>query len=230
MTPVMIVTRPAAQGERFAREVLAAWNRPLTVLFAPLIEIVQRPVTVKTPDAVIFTSANGVTAAAGLGLPQGLRAWCVGQKTAEAARRAGFDVIAGPGDAAGLVVQIVAAHPRGQLVHVRGQHARGDICAQLTTAGILCQDVVAYEQRALALTDGAKAALSDANRVILPLFSARTAHILWKQAPFTAKVQPIAISKAVAATVPKAYAQNVILAHRPDRAAMVAAVLSALRG
>lgn len=229
MTPTVILTRPKAQSESFATELLAQWDGPIEIIHAPLIEIVPVDARCKTPDAVIFTSANGVSASKRLGLPKGLSAWCVGSKTAELARAAGFEPVRGPGDADGLVRQIIAANPRGRLAHIRGMHARGDVSARLNEAGITCEDVVAYDQKARPLTLEALSAVSAQKCVVLPLFSPRTATILNSEGPFVAAVHVIALSEAVKSAISPEIVKQVTLAESPDGNAMLSATLDVLR-
>lgn len=229
MTPTVILTRPKAQSESFAAELLLHWDGPVEIIHAPLIAIVPVDTICTTTDAVIFTSANGVSASERLGLPKGLSAWCVGSKTSDMARDAGFEPVTGPGDADGLVRQIIAANPRGRLAHIRGMHARGDISARLNAAGMTCEDVIAYDQKALRLTQEAKSAISAQKCVVFPLFSPRTATILNGEGPFAAAVHVIALSEAVKSAISPEIAKQVTLAESPDGNEMVAATLAVLR-
>lgn len=229
MTPTLIVTRPIAQSESFAAAVIAAWDGPLNLIVSPLIEIVPLPATIPDVESVIFTSANGVNAASGLGLPAGLKAWCVGDKTAQSAAQAGFDPIIGPGDAEGLVARLIAAQPTGMIAHIRGMHARGDVCARLNAAGLHCLDVVAYDQQSCALTPEALKALSADKLAILPLFSPRTSTILSGQGPFKAPVHIVALSDAVRSAVDPAFGWDITVVSTPDADAMKLATLAALR-
>lgn len=229
MTPTLILTRPAAQSESFAAEIIALWDKPLHIILSPLLEIVPLQAKVTRPHAVIFTSANGVAAAKTLKLPKGLTAWCVGAKTGRMAQEAGFDPIVGPGDAAGLVRDIVAARPSGVLAHIRGMYTRGDVAAHLAAAGIPCMEVVAYDQRALPLTAQAQASLRGQQPVIFPLFSPRTATILNRQGPFSGPVEVIAMSDAVKDVLDCENFSKVSVAVKPERDAMIAETLAALR-
>lgn len=230
MTPTVILTRPKAQSERFADELIAQWGGALAIIHAPLIKIVPVAASCAKPDGVIFTSANGVSAAKRLGLPKGLAAWCVGSKTAELARAAGFVPTTGPGDAAGLVSTIIAAKPSGKFAHIRGKHARGDVSARLNAAGIRCEDVVAYDQVALSLTSEAKSVLSAQQSVIFPLFSPRTASILNNAGPFVAEVHIVALSEVVRQAVAPEMSQQITLATAPNGKAMLLATLQILKG
>lgn len=229
MTPTLIVTRPAPASAAFADSIRAAWGGPLDVIISPLLQIVPVEAAMPAADALILTSVNGVEAAARLGLPQGMPAWCVGGKTARAAAKAGFAAQTGPGDAAGLRDQIIAARPKGTLAHIRGTHTRGEIAPTLQAAGIPCADVVAYDQQALPLSDAALAALGGKSVVILPLFSPRTGVIFTQSGPYQAKVHAVAISAAVADAVSPLTLDSVTVAGSPDAAAMQDAVLVVLQ-
>ena len=228
MTPTLIVTRPSAQSARFAADVKAAWGRPLHVLISPLLRIEPLPVAKPKADALIFTSANGVKAAMALRLPRGLVAWCVGEKTAALAKEAGFAPKTGPGDADGLVHDLIRAHPTGRIAHIRGTHTRGDVVARLKAAGLDCFDVVAYDQLECPLTSEVVSALNGVNPVILPLFSPRTCTILKKQGPYAAPLCVVAMSEAVKNAIDPVDHWQVSVAVRPDTDAMMAAVLHEL--
>lgn len=229
MLPTVILTRPQAQSESFAAEIAASWTGELKIIQSPLLEIVHLPIDAGHPDAVIFSSANGVLAARSADLPSGLPAWCVGSKTAKIAQDAGFDAIAGPGDAERLVADIVAAKPLGKLAHIRGKHARGHISQKLNAAGLRCQDVVAYDQREIDLTEETKVALCADSLVIFPLFSPRTASILNQHGPFACPTEVVALSSAVKEAVGLEGVVHMTVATEPTAEAMLCAVLAAIQ-
>lgn len=230
MTPTLIVTRPALQGEAFAKAVAAQWDGKLTIILSPLLMItsVQVLQDLSGITDVVFTSANGVAASETLALPHGLTAWCVGEKTGALARDAGFDPIIGPGDADGLVQLIIDRSPKGPLAHIRGTHSRGDINVRLNQAGMACIDVVAYDQTAQSLNGQAQNALRGKDPVVFPLFSPRTATILTKEVSYTAKVHFVAMSEAVRDAISRDNVTTTVAA-QPDEFAMVAATILALR-
>ncbi len=230
MTPVLILTRPAPQAEAFAAEIAARWAGALRIILSPLLQIVPVPITANLTGVggVIFTSAHGVAASRSAGLPRGLPAWCVGDKTAQLAAEAGFDAIAGPGDAARLADKIISRRPHGQLAHLHGVHTRGGISEKLTSVGIGCIDVIAYDQIAQSLTDDAFDALQGDAPVILPLFSPRTATILESQSPFSAPVHLIVMSTAVQNAAAAIGVRSLTVAATPDAEAMIAATLKRL--
>jgi len=222
MTPVLIITRPAPDGARFAALVQEAVA--VDVILAPLMEIV--PVDADcVADEVIFTSTNGVAQAARLGLHSG-RAWCVGDRTTAMAQAAGFDAVSAQGTVEDLLTMILAAGPTGNLAHVRGKEARGNLAARLRTSGVQCRDVIAYEQRAVALTQETKKRIEGAEPTIVPLFSPRTAGLLIEQVTIGTGTVILAMSPAVAKAVP---CGDVHVIAAPTGEAMLAATIAQCR-
>lgn len=230
MTPILLLTRPAGRNASFAAAVQARWQQPLGVVTSPLIKIAFADPAPPAADVLIFTSANGVAAARFWGLPPGVPAWCVGGHTAAAAQEAGYTVRVGPGDAAGLVSDILAARPSGRFAHIRGRHARGAIAQKLTQAGLACADVIAYDQIACDLGAEACTALAGDQPVIAPLFSPRTATILRQQGPFAAPVHAVVISDAAAEALGAWTSDRLTVAATPDASGMADAVIAALAG
>jgi uroporphyrinogen-III synthase len=177
-------------------------------------------------SAVIFTSETGVAAAvAAFGgsarLP--VDAWCVGDHTAKVARDAGFRAVSAGGDADALFAAIIARQPKGMLLHLHGQEVRGDLAQRLKNAGIETISSVVYRQTVRPLTPVAEAVLKDKRRVIVPLFSPRTAVLLcaeYRRIGGTAPMLPIALSPAVAAAF-DIEAFPCRIAARPDAGAMI---------
>ena len=220
--PVLIITRPAPDGDRFASEVAA--QSDVRIIISPLQKIV--PVdAVCGAGAVIFTSGNGVAQAVRMGLA-GERAWCVGDRTAQLAQDAGFNAMSAGGNAEDLIKLILAQKPLESLTHIRGREARGDIALRLIAAGIPCVDLIAYEQEPLPLSDPAKAALEGENLTLIPLFSPRAAILLLKQVNVGLGAQFIVMSKAVADELTGAQVQ---VLDAPNGEAMLTAVIGACR-
>jgi uroporphyrinogen-III synthase len=228
MTASLIITRPEAQSESFAAEMAARWEGPLYIVISPLLRVIPLVPAIGAVEELIFTSANGVEAAQRLNIRKGLRAWCVGDKTGDLAKAAGFMPHVGPGDADGLVDTIIAVKPKGRLVHLRGKHSRGAVTSRLREAGVDCEDFVTYDQQPQMLNKDAQRALDGQKPVFFPLFSPRTATILREQGPFSAPVHVIALSKAVADAFGQNTARQITVADRPDMPAMLTATVDAL--
>ena len=88
--------------------------------------------------------------------------------------------------------------PDGQLVHLRGQHTRGDVALRLSKGGVTCDDVVVYDQVAQVFTQEARDILGGEDCVIAPLFSPRTARHFAEQCETPRIVHFIAMSPSVA--------------------------------
>lgn len=218
----LLITRPEAQARRLVADLAACGFRPRTVV-SPVIEIRPRAVTLPLEAELVLTSQNAVAA-----LPPGRwRAWCVGDRTAEAAREAGIAAVSAGGDAEALLARLVKARP-GPLVHVRGAHATGDLVARLRDAGLAAEEVVAYDQAPRSLTDEAAALLAGEGAVVLPLYSPRSARLVAVHpGPWRAPLHAVAISRAAAAAFDRP--ARVIIATAPSGEAMEAAITGALR-
>jgi len=228
--PILLVTRPEPAARRFLAAVRAAGAVPFHAMLAPVMEIRPVPAEVKTGDlaGIILTSVHGAEAANRLRLPKGLTAWCVGDRTADVARVAGFSPISADGDADDLVALILSQAPVGPLLHLRGAHVRGDVAGRLNAAGLTCRAAVMYDQVEMPLTPEAMAALMGDVAVALPLFSPRSGTILHNAGPFRALLHVLAISPAAAAAVAGLGPVTVAIAALPTGLAMVAGTVGLL--
>lgn len=160
--PRLLLTRPEADSRRFAA-MLPEWE----AVISPILRI--EPVAhdadrLHAARGLVFTSAHAVPAA---GPGRGRLALCVGARTAEAAREAGFAPREGNGFAEGLLPLIgVAEVP---LIHPHGRY----LARELPVEGM-----VVYDQIAQPLNDAARALLAGPDPVVVPLFSPRSARLL----------------------------------------------------
>ncbi len=217
-----------------AREFVAAVQGrfgDLSMVIAPATHIVFRQADLPLDGVtdIVFTSQNGVAGFARLSQRRDMRAWCVGGRTAEAARAAGFATQTGPGDAAGLLDAILTARPTGRVIWPRGHEAAVDIAKPLNSAGIETFSPVIYAADPCAPTPEATALLAQPGPVLLPLFSARSAAIVadWAQG-CRAQITLIAISQGVADAASTMGATRIAVAVRPDEAAMLDALATCL--
>lgn len=218
--PVVLITRPDPAARRFAAQVEALGLRHV---MAPLLRIVAVPhdaQAVRDAKGLVFTSENGVRFA---GPGQGRPAWCVGPRTAEAARKAGYDVTEGPGDAAGLI-PLIGNLGAGWL-HPHGAH----VAARLPVPGL-----VVYDQQALPLPPEGAALLQGRAPVILPLFSPRSARLAARAtADHAASLWIVPISAAAEAAWDAARAHGPVrsvIADTPDVEGIVRAIRRMLDG
>lgn len=232
LTPCLLNTRPEPQASRFTAELRAIYGDTLQVITAPLMEVeFLRP---DMPEghfaALVLTSETGAAAvqrlkAAGARLPD--LAFCVGDRTAEAAFQAGLEPVSAKGDARDLV-RLIASRSEEPLLYLHGEDRAADLAQALAAEGDARRVVslVAYRQRALGLNTAARAALAGGQRVILPLFSPRSARLfltaLAGEVPDT--VSPVVISENTRLILPASLAARAELAERPDGQAMLAAI------
>ncbi len=210
--PALLLTRPRERALHFLNSLDQAALSGVQVVISPLIDIVPLTQLPRLGDAagVIFTSVHGVAfAPPGSGLPT----YCVGERTAQAARQAGWDVQMTAQTADDLVALVSAAAP--PLVHFAGRHRRGDVAKRLNSMGIPTRIEVVYDQRLRDLSGPAKRLLVSSKRVIVPLFSPRTAAQFMSQSKGATRVEIVAISTAVAKVVPEEFRGQVHVAQAP---------------
>lgn len=197
------------------------------IIQSPLLKIEMLPIATELTQyrGLIFTSENSVSAFAQSQSRRDLPAYCVGGRTAKAAIEAGLEAHSANGSADDLVAMVQAADVAGPLLHIRGEHSRGEIADRISAQ---VDEVVAYRQIALSLNDTARIALAGNREVILPLFSPRSAQIFFEQATsVTARLQMIVISKAVKGVILGSNLPefvDIIVADTPDAAAMLQAI------
>ncbi len=224
----LLLTRQSEDSVRFL-ELLP--DLGLRAVISPLIETCVRPGVVRMQGVggVIFTSAAGVRAAADLNVMPDLPCYCVGARTAQVARDAGWQAVQAGQNADTLVAGLLAQRPDGPLLHLRGAHARGDVAARLTAQGMRTREQVIYDQLLQPLTPDAQAVLADEKPVIVTLFSPRAARQFAETAPVRTGLYLCVMSDAVAEQVKHLKTEQVFVAARPDSAAMADCVGQAVR-
>src|SRR4249920_204019 len=224
----VVVTRPQADSERTAVALEALGHE---VLVAPLMRI--EPVAVDlagTWSAIVITSANALQAvpATADGVKP-LPVFAVGDRSAEAARRAGFaEVSSANGDIKDLV-RLVAARAVGAkapLLYLAGEDRAGDLVAQLAAHGIDAEMKVVYRTVAEAFPPVLAAALESGDVDAVLHFSRRSAELFVEGARASGVAGPaedvrhLCLSAQVAE--PLAGASRVTVAARPEEAALIA--------
>lgn len=164
MLPQILLTRPEPAAHRFAAEIA---HLDLPVVISPILRIIEVAHDQTLLDAakgMVFTSENAVPFA---GEGRGRPAICVGPRSAKVAAAAGFDAVAGPGDALRMMPMLTGLGP--DWLHPHGRH----VAKVLPIRG-----VEVYDQVAVPLSDAAIALLQGKAPVIVPLFSPRSARLL----------------------------------------------------
>ena len=224
----VVVTRPQADSERTATALEALGHE---VLVAPLMRV--EPIAVDlagTWSAIVITSANALPAipATADGVKT-LPVFAVGDRSAEAARRAGFaEVSSANGDIKDLV-RLVAARAVGAkapLLYLAGEDRSGDLVAQLAAHGIDAEMKVVYRTVAEVFPPVLAAALESGDVDAVLHFSRRSAELFVEGARLSGVAGPaedvrhLCLSSQVAE--PLAGASRIAVAARPEEAALVA--------
>ncbi|MEM9725051.1 MAG: uroporphyrinogen-III synthase [Pseudomonadota bacterium] len=191
--PGVLITRPARPAAETAEAVAALGFAPI---LAPALEM--RRLDRVTPQdvsgrALAFTSAEAVLAAAedvrGGPAEPPAAVYCVGDKTAEAARAAGFDAAkAGPGDGARLAEMMLsdlhAAGAAAPVLVVRGRDVAFDLAGALRAGGMEVAERALYAADPVArLPAPARSALTAGAVAAALFFSARTVAAFLSIAP-----------------------------------------------
>ena len=230
----VLLTRPLDRSRAVAATLEA---EGIDCLIWPLTKIVPAARALSVPpgtSALLFTSANGVRAFAALEPRRDLPALCVGEATAEAARRAGFaDVRSAGGDARALVALARESGIRAFL-HPRGRDAAGDIAGWLAGSGQRVAEAVLYEATEAGPPPApVAAALAEGELDLVTVWSPRGGAILAARLDALdadlGATDLLAISPAAAAPLAAAGFRRRIVAEAPSGTAMLAAIRAAAR-
>lgn len=231
LTPAAIpvlITRPQPQAGRLAD---ALRDQGAQVVISPLMRAVLLPADLPPGrfGAIILTSEAGAMAAARRRSDLPGRAFCVGERTAEVARAGGFDARSLGATAAEMLPAL--ASQAGPFLYLRGREASVDVAAALRARGQVAESAVVYAQEPAPLTDAARALLQGRGRVVLPLYSARSARLFLAACPadLQADLQVVAIAAPVLEALPVALRAGAALAGHPDGPAMQSAILRGIR-
>ena len=225
----VLVTRPEPDSEQLAVALRARGHEPA---LAPLMRI--EPTSDVPPSNVgsavlLFTSANGVRAAAMQGVRPVNGVLTVGPASAAAARASGFDVAAVAGGDVASLAEAVRTHVSldRPLVHVAGADLAGDLSGELRRAGYCVTRWTAYRAVvADVLPDTAREFVNGGPGAVA-LFSPRSARLLinlMQEAGLAARAPAhlaLCLSAAVAAAAVALPWRNVLCAPSPDQAALI---------
>lgn len=234
--PRILVTRSEPGASETADRLRARGHDPVV---EPLFALKPVPADIPAFDALAFTSANGARLFAALGrhanAPVDVPVFAVGDRTASAAREAGFtQVRSAARDIDALVTLILAdLPPSATLLHAGNAESRGDLVGQLHAAGRTASFRALY--RAASVTHAGPflaAHIAGESRLDAALIhSPRAAHILadlLANTPQSAIPPLVAISAAAAAPL-ATRASGLAIALAPDENSLLDALEDLLR-
>jgi uroporphyrinogen-III synthase len=141
--PRILVTRSEPGASDTAARLSTLGYLPIV---EPLFAIMPIDVTLPNFDALAFTSANGVRRFAVQSPRRDAPVFCVGARTAEAAREAGFaNVTSADGDVTALGDLILSQLAAGaRLLHAGNAESRGDLSGRLSAQGVAAEFVALF--------------------------------------------------------------------------------------
>jgi uroporphyrinogen-III synthase len=230
----LLVTRPEPDASAQAQEIR---NLGHEAVLQPLLEFEALdfdPGALEAADGLIVTSRNALRALAGRFDPKAIArcpVFCVGRETERLLRDAGFETVGAVAETAeelaGRIAETVGKGTR--LVHATGEHQAFDLVQALARDGISVSTLAVYTMKARAALDGPvveeieRGAISGAI-----LMSPRTAEIfvsLCKQHGIWGRARLLdyyCLAKSVANRLKALDPASVLVASRPDRAALLA--------
>ncbi len=227
----VVVTRAQADGERTA---IALRKRGHEVLVAPLMRIESIAADLAGNwGAVIVTSANAPVAIGENSARNTLiklPLFAVGQRTAEAAKQAGFaNVTSAGGDLRDLVRTLVAqrADAKAPLIYLAGEDRAADLLGELFSRGIAAEMRVVYRAVAVPFSPALIEALEAGETEAVMHFSRRSADNYVagaRQAGIfgaAIAVRHFCLSSQVAEPLAGAGAGRIAIAARPEEAALI---------
>lgn len=219
----VLVTRPQPAAEALVSELRRAG---FDALAAPLMR--HSPLSFDVPDpaehdALAFSSAAAVLLFAEKVKERDRPVFCVGDATAETARKAGFtDVRSAAGDAGDLAA-LIAESGMARVLHPCGVHRVRELRPELLEKGITLDVLEVYEaELEEALPEDAARALEDGRVAAVLLFSARVAERFLTLAPPAASrgIAAVCLSPRIAEPLARAGWADVRIAPRPEAGPM----------
>jgi uroporphyrinogen-III synthase len=227
LTPRILVTRSEPGASETAARLRAAG---FEAIVEPVFAIAPIAADIPEFDALAFTSANGARQFARLSPRRDARVFCVGARTARAARDTGFaEVISADGDVHALADLISRKLPHAmRLLHAGNAESRGDLAEGLSAAGHAARFVAVFRAVPVQSPGPHLAALIAGEERIdaLMVHSPRAAIILAGFANGVAWRPPlpiVAISEAAAAPL-AGCAARIEIAATPDEASLISAL------
>ncbi len=231
----VLVTRPEPGASATAQALRSAGFEPVVLPLTGIRPLEIAETALPAFDAVALTSANAVRH-----VPEWLGrstltvpVHAVGAASAQAAREAGFaNVIAGPGDAAGLASAISQTlAPGSTVLYLCGKVRKPEFELELRSRGIRAVPVETYDTVPTDLADADMRKLDVGGLFAVLVHSAEAAKALAKLAKRPAAVQAfegahlVAISRRAAAPVEAVFAGRIVVAREPTDAAMIEALI-----
>lgn len=230
----ILISRPQEDAARLAELLRARGHEPLCASLLSVRFFDGPEPNLTGVSAVVATSANGVRAFAQRTDERKLRVFAVGPQTADAARKAGFEEVeCADGDASTLAEAVLGwvKPEEGVLLHAASADNEGQLKTLLAEEGYAVDVMVLYEVVAVhKLPEVAREALVHHALDAAVVFSPRSAMALRDcilragLAEACKEIAAVCISAATAHALEPLVFRQVLVADRPNQAAMLDAV------
>lgn len=235
--PKIWVTRPQPDAVESAAKLTALGFDPI---IAPLLDMRVLPPNLPAASgfaAIALTSTNAIRALQELETLTNymqLPAYCVGARTAHAAKQAGFtQVFSADGALQDLAQLIAQQHSKGPVFYPSAQHVQGDLAAALAPADRLVISANVYEMQPVThLPPQIAAEIAAGNISAVSLYSRRTAETYCTLTSGIAQshaITALCLSENVAQPLLEHHFARIGLADYPSEEAMMALALAFLR-
>ena len=227
----VLITRPLPDGERTAATLRA---QGYDVMLAPLMQVRPVPATLAGNwSAVIITSANALRVVTTEQIAPLLKLplYAIGERSAGAARDAGFrEVLSAQGDADALIRLIAERHTNESAPHLylAGVDRAADIAGALAPKGIKVTTIEVYRAMTTGFPPELLAAIEQKKLDAVLHFSRRSADNFIVGAKTAGLITQalalnhLCLSVQVAEPLTSAGARNVAVARRPDEPSLLA--------
>ncbi|MEM7060249.1 MAG: uroporphyrinogen-III synthase [Pseudomonadota bacterium] len=231
----VLLTRPEEDSVRIAAQLTKAG---IDSLIWPLMQIRSVGDGIEIPDgtqALLVTSAHAVRCAAEAGVSRDLPVFCVGTRTAEICRDAGFATVHDAAGTAADLVQVVETSGLTRFFYLRGHQVSTDLVATFAETNIQLNEKIVYRaDPATQIAPDAADALLAGRIAAVTVWSARQAVILGNFAGLNPgwrleSTDLVAISDRAAGVLEKTGFRRILVASRPDADAMVSLISAAVR-
>ena len=225
---ILLLTRPLDGNARFCLKIKHLLNK-CEILDSPIqkIEFLPSLSKVNKNAVLIFTSVNGLRAAEKHNLTNN-RCFVVGKNTKKIAVSFGYEVLGFSKDQENLLKLIKSKKPTESMVHIRGKHTVGNLCASLKKSEFSCLEIIGYNQEPLKIKKQNLRKIQSGRPVILPIFSSRSAKLLRSNIDLSG-FNVVAISEAVAQILTGVELGELVISKKPNLNSMQEATLAILR-
>ena len=221
------ITRARPGADATAERVRQLGVEPIV---APLLEVRRAPlapIDLEGVSAIVFTSANAVSAFADRCAERTLRVFAVGDATAAAARMQRFsNVLSAQGDVAALAASLAARRRElpGVILYPAAAEPAQDLAGALEAAGLAVRQITIYETVVIDPDEVLVARLGEVDGVLLHSAKAARALAGFLKSHPSPGLTAFCLSRQIARSLGRAGLASVVSAEAPTETALLALV------